>query len=128
MRKKTIVLAVVMLLALTSMVYAEVDFLNEELNVVSPEEITGEKIELNEKTPLAVQERAINCGDCNGFVVTHEVGRGASTMVDSTPCSQHSDCSLQIYEQRVYYEEICGGTCGYINSFYIVEYEQKHVR
>lgn len=128
MRKKTIVLAVVMLLALTSMVYAEVDFLNEELNVVSPEEITEEKIDLNEKTPLAVQERAIDCGDCDGFVVTHEVGRGVSTMIDCAPCSQHSDCSLQTYEQRVYYEEICGETCGYISSFYTVEYEQNHAR
>jgi len=128
MRKKTIVLAGVMLLALTSMVYAEVDFLNEELNVVSPEDITEEKIEVNEKSPLAVQERTVNCGECNGLVATHEVGRGTSTMVDSTPCSEHSNCSLQIYEQRVYYEEICGGTCGYINSFYTIEYTEKHAR
>jgi|GEM_PF-1768610 len=128
MRKKTIVLAVVMLLALTSMIYAEVDSFDGQLNVVSPEEITEEKIELNEKSPLVVQERAINCGDCNGLVVTHEVGRGASTMVEDTPCSEHSNCSLQIFEQRVYYEEVCGGTCGYINSFYTIEYTEKHAR
>lgn len=128
MRRKAIIMAVLMLVLLTSMVYAEVDSFDEELKVVSPEEITGEKFEMKEKTVLSVEERAINCGDCNGYVVTHEVGRGASTMVDSTVCSQHSNCSVQLYRQRVYYEEICGGTCGYINSFYTTEYEEKHVR
>ncbi len=128
MRRKALIMAVLMLVLLTSMIYAEVDSFDQDLKVVAPEEITGEKFELDEKTVLAVEERARNCGNCNGLVITHEVGRGVLTMVDSTVCSQHSNGSLQIYEQRVYYEEVCSETCGYIHSFYTIEYEEKHVR
>lgn len=70
--------------------------------------------------------RAIPCHRCDGYITQYQVGTGSWRHISSTKCNTHANCSIQEYERYRYYEEQCGGTCGYFRSFDVPEYDYRH--
>ena len=100
-----------------------------EVKEVSPEVLEAFKRLSEENVPeeeLVIQPMAIECPNCNGHIITRYAGAGAWVLVDTEICRQHANCAILEYERTLYYEEICGGSCGYKRSFTTPDYKYKH--
>ena len=90
----------------------------EEFKRLSEENVTDEE--------LVIKPMAIECPNCNGYITTKYVGAGDWYYVGSTTCRQHANCAIKKYERHLFYEERCGGNCGYVRRSSTPEYKYIH--
>ena len=127
LRRSKMLASLILLICLSSLTFVSAAPI--EVKEVSPEVLEAFKRLSEENVPeeeLVIQPMAIECPNCKGYITTKYVGAGDWYYVGSTTCRQHANCAIKEYRRYLYYEDRCGGTCGYVRPSSTPEYKYIH--